>query len=152
MKDRAVDNWPLPAGIAVIAIGFVLVRRKRRPGAGTVQRRDRPRERSTVAAVYDQALKLLARHGASREPWMTPRELASQLAQRAHAGAAQLGELTESTTSPSGAGAAMPRTKRARLRCCASCVTHSRPPASAAREPRARTDCSPPARSRGLER
>jgi hypothetical protein len=95
MKDRAVDNWPVPAGLAAIALGFVLVRRKRRPAARTAQRRERPRERSTVAAVYDQALKLLAKHGAPREPWMTPRELASQLAQRAHVAAAQVRELTE---------------------------------------------------------
>ncbi|MDX2089794.1 MAG: DUF3488 and transglutaminase-like domain-containing protein [Kofleriaceae bacterium] len=95
VKDRAVDNWPVPTALAVIAIGYVLVRRKRQPAALTSQRRERARVRSTVAEVYDQALKLLAKHGAPREPWMTPRELANQLAQRDHAGAAQVRELTE---------------------------------------------------------
>jgi hypothetical protein len=48
-----------------------------------------------VAASYDQALRALAKAGQPRDPAVTPRELATRLAGRALAGAAQLGELTE---------------------------------------------------------
>ena len=95
VKDTAVDHWPVPAGLAVAGVALVLARRRRRSVAPSDTRRDRPRTRSTVAAVYDQALKSLAKAGVPRGASTTPRELATQLSQRAQPGAAQLGELTE---------------------------------------------------------
>jgi hypothetical protein len=51
--------------------------------------------RSTVAEVYDSALKQLAKHGMRKAPEQTPRELALSMASRNAAGASELTELTE---------------------------------------------------------
>ena len=58
-------------------------------------RASKPRSRSSIAAVYDQVVKQLAKHGTRREPGVTQRELANRVRARGEPGAAELDELTE---------------------------------------------------------
>jgi hypothetical protein len=51
--------------------------------------------RSTVAEVFDQVAKSLAKAGVVREAAITPRELATRMTERGDAGAAQVGVLVE---------------------------------------------------------
>ncbi len=96
VKDEAVDHWPITL-VLVGAPGLLLLRRRRRrTGAPkhTTPRSAR-RTRSTVAEVYDQAAKALAKRGVVRDAQTTPRELATRMTQRGDPGAVQIGELTE---------------------------------------------------------
>lgn len=96
VKDEAIDHWPLTV-LVVGAPGFLLLRRRRRRPGDPKQAgpRSARRTRSTVAEVYDQAAKALAKRGVVRDAQTTPRELATRMTQRSDPGAAQMGELTE---------------------------------------------------------
>ena len=94
VKDVAVEHWPIT--LAVLgAPGLLLLRRRRRSlDPGRASRGER-RERSTVAELYDQVAKALARSGVVRDSQTTPRELATRMTERADPAAVQVGELTE---------------------------------------------------------
>ncbi|HEU0031402.1 MAG TPA: DUF3488 and transglutaminase-like domain-containing protein [Kofleriaceae bacterium] len=98
IKDEAVDHGPISATLAgvLIALAVIRVRRRRRihevPEARTTRR---TRERSTVAAVYDQVGKQLAKAGQPRAPSLTPREFADAMTARAEPAAREVAELTE---------------------------------------------------------
>ncbi len=94
-KDRAVEYWPVstPLGCLLI-VGLVMRRRRRRaklPPEGRVARK--PRQRSTVAEIYDGVAKQLAKAGFPRTTSTTPRELAGKLA--GHPASGQVSELIE---------------------------------------------------------
>jgi hypothetical protein len=55
----------------------------------------KPRARSSIAGVYDQVTKQLAKHGMRRDPGVTPRELADRAVAKGDPAAAALRELTE---------------------------------------------------------
>ena len=78
-KDWAVHHWYFSL-LAVAAIAFVIVRRRKvaLPQATAGPRRDRTR--STVAEIYHRTLKDLAKHGAGRGTAETPREHAARFA------------------------------------------------------------------------
>jgi hypothetical protein len=94
-KDRAVEYWPISAPLGgLLIVGLVIRRRRRRaklPPEGRVSRR--PRERSTVAEIYDGVAKQLAKAGFARTTSTTPRELAGKLA--GHPAGKQVSELIE---------------------------------------------------------
>jgi len=94
-KDAAIEYWPI--GVAVGAGGvLVLVLRRRRRGDGLVTRvAGRSRVRSTVAEVFDQVAKALAKAGVVRDAAVTPRELATRMTARGDPGAAHVGDLVE---------------------------------------------------------
>jgi transglutaminase-like putative cysteine protease len=87
--------WPVLAALGGVIVTLVMLRRRRglamEPGA----RVHRPRIRSPIAAMYDQATKQLAKHGTRRHPDMTPRELAELVTVQGQPVAADLRELTE---------------------------------------------------------
>ena len=94
-KDAAVAHWPI--GLVIVAgaaLGLRLRRRRRSRGGGTTGAR-RPRARSTVAEVYDQVARQLARAGIARDAALTPRELATRMTERGDPAASELVELTE---------------------------------------------------------
>lgn len=101
VKTTAIDgakaagrNWPVTAAIAAPLLVLLVwrVRRRRFAGAGP---RARARVRGAIAVTYAAALAQLARRGHPRDPAVTPRELARDLAAQGVAGATELGELTE---------------------------------------------------------
>ncbi|CAN5844731.1 hypothetical protein BH11MYX3_BH11MYX3_13840 [soil metagenome] len=93
-KDVAVEHWPIT--LAVLgAPGLLLLRRRRRSPDGGHPTRGVRRQRSTLAEIYDQVAKGLARAGVVRDEQTTPRELATRMTERADPAAAQVGELTE---------------------------------------------------------
>lgn len=101
VKEQAIDgvkaagrNWPVTLAIAIPLCGLIAwrLRRRRGPGGGP---RGRARVRSAIATTYAGALAQLARQGHPRDPAITPRELARDLAAQGVAGAGPLGELTE---------------------------------------------------------
>jgi protein-glutamine gamma-glutamyltransferase len=87
--------WPALAGVAFTIAAVILLRRRR----GRAMEHGRaglpPRARSTIATVYDQVLKQLAKHGTRREPGITPRELAHRAVAADAPAAGELSELTE---------------------------------------------------------
>ncbi|MDB4961670.1 MAG: transglutaminase domain protein [Myxococcales bacterium] len=94
-KDAVLAYWPIGAGLGVGLIGFLVLRRRRSgPGMETGRAR-RTRVRSTVAEVFDQVAAALAKAGVARDAALTPRELATRMAQRGDPGAPQVGELVE---------------------------------------------------------
>ena len=93
-KDYAVRHWLISLGLLTAIVVWVVSRRKRGDAleeAGPGKRR----KRSTVAQVYDAVAKQLQKHGAGRDPSVTPRELATRLTSTQHKAAAQVSELTE---------------------------------------------------------
>jgi hypothetical protein len=94
-KNAAIEYWPIGAGLGVGLVGFILLRRRRQsPGMETGRTR-RTRTRSTVAEVFDHVSIALAKAGVVRDAALTPRELATRMAQRRDPGAPQVGELVE---------------------------------------------------------
>ena len=93
-KDAVIRIWPV---LVVLAVGVAiwLSRRRRWSGGGGSERKARPRVRSPIAEVYDEALRALAKSGVPRDAAVTPRELAARLAERGEGIAPELGELTE---------------------------------------------------------
>jgi hypothetical protein len=88
-------NWPIVAALALVLAAVLVLRRKRRPGDARVDVRGRPRTRSSIAIVYDQILRALAKAGIVREAFVTPRELAARMLARNDPAAVAVGELTE---------------------------------------------------------
>lgn len=95
VKDVAKDNWPIGAIIGAAGVAFVVLRRRRGTAALTTATRTTVRRRSSVAEVYDQVAKTLAKAGVVRAPATTPRELAARMAERGDPAAAEVRELTE---------------------------------------------------------
>lgn len=95
VKDVAVEHAPI--GIVVgSGVALVWILRRRRRGDPTVRTRaTRARTRSTVAEVYDQVARQLARAGVVRDPALTPRELATRMTERGDPAGPEVGELTE---------------------------------------------------------
>ncbi len=94
-KNAAIEFWPVGGALGAGLVLFVLLRRKRRTDGMVTRGAGRPRTRSTVAEVFDQVAKVLAKAGIAREAAVTPRELATRMTERADPGAAQVGELVE---------------------------------------------------------
>ena len=96
VKRTLIAYWPL-ALAGALAIGFAIWWRRRGRGVDglTERSRTRARTRSTVAEIYDQVARTLAKSGAVREPATTPRELAAALDARGAAAAAQVRELVD---------------------------------------------------------
>ena len=94
VKDRAAENWEISSALAGVGIGlYVMRRRRRRSKLPTATTRGKPRERSTVAEIYDRVAKQLAKAGFTRTSATTPRELAAKLAD--HPAGRNVGELVE---------------------------------------------------------
>jgi protein-glutamine gamma-glutamyltransferase len=87
--------WPALAGLAAAIAAFVAWRRRRGPAMEHGARVHKPRARSSIAGVYDQVTKQLAKHGMRRDPGVTPRELADRAVAKGDPAAAALRELTE---------------------------------------------------------
>ncbi len=94
-KDVAVAHWPACALSCGGVVLVVIVRRRKRGVASESRSAARARLRSSVAEIYDQVAKALARAGVVRDASLTPRELATRMTLRAEPGATQVGELTE---------------------------------------------------------
>ncbi|MGE0548899.1 MAG: DUF3488 and DUF4129 domain-containing transglutaminase family protein [Kofleriaceae bacterium] len=94
VKDAAVSAWPIVL-IAGGGVAFWLWRRRRRSSDDRDLYRARPRSRSSIAALYDQVAKALAKSGIIRDAALTPRELATTMTKRGDPAAALVGELTE---------------------------------------------------------
>src|SRR5204863_1835042 len=95
VKDAALHHGPIAALVAApIALALVLRRRRRRDGF-TPSLRPRPRTRSSIAQIYDDVARALARAGVPRDAAGTPRELAQPLAHRVNGVAVQVGELND---------------------------------------------------------
>ncbi len=93
-----IRRWPWLVGgaaLLVAGVGLWWWQRRRRRMPGMDVRAPRTRERSELAMLYERASRRLARRGHRRDPSVTPRELARDLAERKVAGAAELAELTE---------------------------------------------------------
>ncbi|MEO8550096.1 MAG: DUF4129 domain-containing transglutaminase family protein, partial [Kofleriaceae bacterium] len=81
LRDVIVKTWWVITILVAGAIAYALIRRKRRADDPLAPaRRMRPRARSAVADAYHRVLKQLAKHGITREPGVTPQELAARLA------------------------------------------------------------------------
>ena len=93
-KDVALRGGPMLLAIAACAGGWLIVRRRRHGGPAS-ERPARPRGRSSIAAVYDEVARALAKSGVPREAAVTPRELAARIAERGDGAWRELGELTE---------------------------------------------------------
>lgn len=74
---HAVKYWPVLAGVIAVMVGLSL--RKRRRGTEMTTSRRSVRERSAIARTYHATLRVLAKHGISRAPGVTPRELAARV-------------------------------------------------------------------------
>jgi hypothetical protein len=85
--------WPALL-VLIASVAIVRMRRRREPLLEP-RATARPRTRSTIAGIYDQVLRLLAKTGTIREPATTPRELADAMSARGAAAAPELHELTE---------------------------------------------------------
>jgi len=80
LRDLVVRVWPaLGAIVVVIVIAVIWRRRRSPPDPLEAGRRSRARTRSTIGHTYHQVLRLLAKHGITREPGVTPQELAARL-------------------------------------------------------------------------
>jgi transglutaminase-like putative cysteine protease len=94
LKDRAVEYWPVSSVLGALLIGGLIVRRRKKrsklPPEGRVVK---PRDRSSVAEIFDRVAKQLSKAGFPRTSSTTPRELASKLV--AHPVGAQVSELVE---------------------------------------------------------
>mgnify|MGYP000965550626 CR=1 FL=1 len=89
-------TWLAAAGAAIAgAIAWWILRRRQRGRPRAEVRAPRSRERSELAQLYERAARRLAKRGHRRDPSVTPRELARQLAEHEVPGAAELAELTE---------------------------------------------------------
>jgi hypothetical protein len=95
VKDVAVRRWPISVALAAAVAIALGLRRRRRPFRLVPGYRPRPRNRSTIAEIYDEVSRALARAGVPREAAVTPRELAARMAGRGDDAAHQVGELTE---------------------------------------------------------
>ncbi len=95
LKNLAVEYWPISTPLGSLLIVALVIRRRRRraklPPELRVSRK--PRQRSTVAEIYDGVAKQLAKAGFARTTSTTPRELAGKLA--AHPAGTQVSELVE---------------------------------------------------------
>ncbi|MFT3693142.1 MAG: DUF3488 and transglutaminase-like domain-containing protein [Kofleriaceae bacterium] len=79
VRDAIVAMWPAAVGIVIAIVMLVVWRRRRAPDSpegGAVRQR---RPKSAIAVTYHQVLKLLAKHGISRDPSTTPEELATKV-------------------------------------------------------------------------
>jgi transglutaminase-like putative cysteine protease len=94
-KDWVVEQWWLASIVALVIVGFVIVRRRRGVLPQATAGPRRRRTRSTVAEIYDAVGKQLAKHGAAREPAETPREHAKRLAARGDPWGPAVGELVD---------------------------------------------------------
>jgi len=94
-KDAAIEFWPIGGALGAGGVLVVLLRRRRRVDGLETRAPGRRRVRSTVAEVFDQVAKALAKAGFVRETAITPRELATRMAARQDPGAPQVGELVE---------------------------------------------------------
>lgn len=94
VKDLAVEYWPVSSVLGALAIGgLILRRRKQRAKLPPESRVLRPRDRSSVAAVYDGVARQLAKAGYPRTSATTPRELATKVA--THPVGREVSELVE---------------------------------------------------------
>jgi len=81
-------------GILVLAVGFVLLRRRRAEDGAPTARARRAR-RTAIASLYNSLLTWLDKRGYKRAPSTTPREHAAALERSGVPGAAAFSELTE---------------------------------------------------------
>jgi transglutaminase-like putative cysteine protease len=95
IKVIAVDYWAIALIVALPAAIIVLWRRRHGAVSFLPGQRSRPRIRSTIAQLYDDTARALARAGVPREAAVTPRELARRLADRDDDVAPKVSELTE---------------------------------------------------------
>jgi protein-glutamine gamma-glutamyltransferase len=80
LRDAVVHIWPILVVVVGAIVLVVIVRRRRAPNDPLeAARRTRARARSAIARSYDRVVRLLAKHGITREPGVTPRELAARL-------------------------------------------------------------------------
>jgi transglutaminase-like putative cysteine protease len=94
LKRAARNNWPLGVALGA-AVALVVLWRRRHAGPLLTIAGGRRRPRPPLAALYDQATRLLAKSGVPREPALTPRELATRLTAAGHPAEGPLAELTE---------------------------------------------------------
>ncbi len=94
-KDAAIAYWPIGTAIGAGGVLALLLRRRRRSDALVTRSAGRTRARSTVADVFDQVARALAKAGVVRDAAITPRELAKRMTERGEPGAAQVGDLVE---------------------------------------------------------
>lgn len=94
-KDAAIEYWPIGTAIGAGGVLVLLLRRRRRSDGLVTRSARRTRARSTVAEVFDQVAKALAKAGVVRDAAVTPRELATRMTERGDPGAAQVGDLVE---------------------------------------------------------
>ena len=87
VRDHEILSGTLAAAIAVA----LAMRRRRAAALAPASAKAKKRARSPVAQALDQALKALARAGVTRDPAVTPRELA----RRAPIAGAEIAELVE---------------------------------------------------------
>ncbi len=93
--DGVVEYWFVSFGLG-IGIAYLLLRRiRRRPGDFVTARAGPRRTRSSVAEVYLATAKQLAKAGFAREAAITPRELATRMAERGDPSATDVAELVE---------------------------------------------------------
>ncbi|MCW5801659.1 MAG: DUF3488 domain-containing protein [Deltaproteobacteria bacterium] len=79
-KDAALARWPITLALALAVAALIAWRvRRRGPGAPPLERAERPRVRSTVAATYDGVAKAYAKAGLARAATETPREHADRI-------------------------------------------------------------------------
>jgi hypothetical protein len=71
--------WPALGGVIVLIVALSLRRRRREAPGFEPGRKRPPRTRSAIAHTYQATLKTLAKHGITREPGVTPQELAARL-------------------------------------------------------------------------
>lgn len=95
VKDAVAEVWWLALAIVLGVVTLLVRRRRGLPRALAGDERGRARVRSTVAATYDRVARALAKAGIVREAAVTPRELASRMAERGDPGAVAVGELVE---------------------------------------------------------
>jgi hypothetical protein len=80
LRDLVVRVWPaIGAIIGAVVIAVIWRRRRSPPDPLEAGRRSRARTRSAIGHTYHQVLRLLAKHGITREPGVTPQELAARL-------------------------------------------------------------------------
>ncbi|MDB4953790.1 MAG: transglutaminase domain protein [Myxococcales bacterium] len=94
--ERAVaGHWPISVLVIALVVGFAALRRRRPAAMASGRSAPRAHKRSTVAQVYDQVARQLAKAGIGREVATTPRELAQRMTRDRKPAAAQVGELIE---------------------------------------------------------
>src|SRR5262249_28959401 len=94
-RDAAIavlHYWPVLVAVIAVFVALTLLRRRRGRAMESGRPRSRPRARSPIAQIYDQALRQLAKARIARDPATTPGELADGVTSPI---APQVGELTE---------------------------------------------------------